>query len=102
MKASITGILEKIMPIEQMPNNSKFKQELVIIEEGHGKFKDKPFLIQRWADSRAKLIDTNLEDFKGQEVTCEVYLNGYSYYHSKNGTSYGINLTLANIQPSRV
>jgi hypothetical protein len=97
MKATLVGTLEKVFPINQMPN-THWKQDIVVVEEGKGNMKEKPFMIQCWADKKEQLERLSIGDLKNQKVICECYWNGYQYEDPKHGTRYAIRVSLINIK----
>jgi hypothetical protein len=98
MKAPVTGTIEKVGKIKEMPNK-KFLQEFILIEPpATSAGNEKPYQIQNWADTRKELENMGLEERVGEKVSCTCYWNGYSYFSKTHGTSYGVRIALINIQ----
>jgi hypothetical protein len=98
MKATLVGTLEKVFPIQQMPNK-KFKQDIIVVEPPMGtNSKEKPFLIQNWAETRESLENMQLDEYTQAKVSCDCYWNGYQYENRNHETQYGVRVSLINIK----
>lgn len=101
MLAPITGTLTKIFPPEQIEGRQSFKQRIEITEyaiPNHPNSKDKHFGIDVFYNDESKMQDLAIEDYRDKRVKAECYWNGYRYTHRVHGQSYGVNITLKNLE----
>lgn len=93
-------MVEKVFPIKQI-DGKRFVQEFLLVESGgRPGAKDKPYMIQVWAETKQRLYDIDLTMSEGERIVCDVYVNGYQYQSTKYGTQYGVRIHLIEMRPA--